>query len=96
MILEEYDLAKLMAWARDQAPLKRLSTPEYPPGSYRRRVRLELALGPEVYNLGMASDCVIASVFLAEPRCLQLTNDPARTAVHANCECGPLAERRLI
>lgn len=91
------DHEALMKWAKEQAPLKRLSRPGNE--NYREFVRLEIAAEFEWVD----DDCsvendhnqfiVVARTYLREPRCMH--HPLGENVYHKICEYNPLAEKRL-
>ena|SRR5271170_3527065 len=83
----------LMKWAREQAPSE--PSPCGPYVSGRRRVRLEISAElcrDYSDSHDEHTEHVMANVYLVEPRC-----SATYSAEHysINCECDPLAERRI-
>ncbi len=99
MTFDGHEIDKLMTWARDHAPC-----PHGEPSAAfcwtHRRVRLEIAMEPFPALCKHEHECecgwkVVARAFLAEPRCYHGVNKvDARYLMP--CECGPLAEQRLV
>jgi hypothetical protein len=99
--MKAIDVEELMAWARKQAPVitggGRISWAITDPPT--RRVRLEISV--ELHETSTDPETrVTARVYLAEPRCCtpETYIGPNRLnpcSYHYNCECGPIAERRL-
>ena len=85
-----------MKWAREQAP-KQFTTnghwgemDELPP----RPIRLEIAVENCLLCLPDHGYDVIARVYLREPRCTP--RGACGTGMSISCECGPLAEMRIV
>jgi len=107
MTLTEQQVEELRQWAWDQAPLQTIDTPECM--FEKRPVRLEigaeqrrLALDemPDwVKNYGRyesTKNIIVVRAYLAEPRCCYANRPEHSAGVDLNCECAPLAEKRLL
>jgi hypothetical protein len=80
---------ELMRWAREQAPLLGSAIRMGENYVSSRAVRLEIAIGISGMSASSASG-VWARVYLRDPRCRVVSIKHL-----INCECGPLAEKRI-
>lgn len=80
------DIEELIQWAQMQSPYSSLNW------TGRRPVRLEIATGISGMSASSASG-VWARAYLRDPRCVH--GPKYEGGVMDDCECGPLAEKRL-
>jgi hypothetical protein len=93
---------QIMAWASEQAPAEVRGDGW---AQYRRPIRLEivaeggeeisLASHPAMSKVVYDNRRFVARVYLADPRCIPGHADPNINVMEDECECGPIAERRL-
>lgn len=98
MAFDDYEIDKLMTWARAHAPREddTKSNTRIP-----RRVRLEISAEDQWIDKNGVRfltpiDRIVVRAYLAEPRCK--VNDLEHHYIAKEdrlCECGPLAEQRL-